>query len=79
MGCRPCGTMLARNVIRDVLHRTGPEQGVAGDEVFNAVGLHAHHHITHTARFKLKNALRIATGEQGIDLGIRQVELFQVD
>ena len=71
--------VLAVAVDRDQLHGAGAIEGVGGDEVFEAVGLHFHEQVLHAAGFKLEHALGFAAAEEGEDVFVGEVDFFDVD
>ena len=72
--------VFAGAVIGDEVHRAGAIEGVGGDEIFEAVGLHLDEEVFHAAGFKLEDALGGAFLEDGFeDEGIGGVDFFNVD
>ena len=71
--------VLAVAVDRDQLHRAGAVQGVGGDQVFDAVGLHLHQQVLHAAGLELEDALGLAAAEEVEHVLVGQVDLLDVD
>src|SRR5256885_13917233 len=72
-------SMLSAAVQRDEFHRAGAIEGVGGDEVFDAVGLHLHQEVLHAAGFELEDAAGLAAAEHLEDVWVGQVDLLDID
>ena len=72
--------VLAGAIVGDEVHRAGAVEGVGGDEVLDAVGLHLHEEVFHAAGFKLEDALGVAFLEDVLeDVLVGEIEAFEVD
>ena len=70
---------LAAAIQRNQLHRSGAEERVGGDQVFDAVRPHFHEQVLHSAGFKLEYSPCFAAAEQSQDVLIGEVDLFDVN
>ena len=71
--------VLSRDECWDQLHRTWAKKRVRRDEIFQPIRLHLRHESLHTAGFKLKNAVRIATTEKRKDARIVERDAIKVE
>ena len=66
-------------VVADHLHRPGPIEGIGGNQVLEAVGLHLLKHVPHAGTIELEHAARLAASEQFQNFRLVGRQAFQVD
>ena len=71
--------LLAFDVGRDGIHRTGPVQGDACDQVFETGRAKVLHEPGHAAGFQLEDAGRVAAGDEFVYILIVIVDAVEVD
>ena len=65
--------------LRPCFQRTGPIEGVGGDDIQEAVGFHLLQQVADTPAFQLEDALRLASLQQRERLLVVQRQLLRVD
>ena len=71
--------VLAPVVVGDEVHRPRTEQGVGGDEILEAVGLHLHQQAAHAGGFKLEDAGGVAAAEHLEDFLVVEGQAVEIE
>ena len=71
--------VLARDVLRNVVHRARPIERHQRDDVLEAVGLHLAQHIAHARAFQLEHAGRFTLSQHGEGALVIEWEMSEID
>ena len=71
--------VLAVAVGGDQRHRSGAEEGVGGDQVFQPVGFHLQQQVAHALRLELERAGGVGAGEDLQHLRVGEVDAVEVE
>ena len=71
--------VLAPDVARDAVHRSGPIERIHRNNVFEPVGLELAQAVAHARAFQLEDTVRLATGDQLVGLGVIEGYLREIE
>ena len=74
----PRRVMLVGDVFGDLVHGTGTVERNARDDVFHVLGTQLTHELFHARAFELEDRVRLARGDEFVDLGIFIAELGKI-